>query len=174
MSTVDVTVAYRKDPAVQEHAYLPQMSHLSVVRLDTQWTLERQYFPCAQRPGWDPDHFVTTPVAELPTRDTFEILGADHYFEPDTDTIMLLDSSVNEAGTPFEDYAPPGHEHAPESPESPEFPESPMQHAPKAAGLLGIPRCPRCQISRTELRGACRHQGLQFSCLDRRALGNII
>ena len=64
---------------------------------------------------------MTTPVAELPTRDTFEILGADHYFEPDTDTIMLLDSSVNEAGTPFEDYARPGHEHAPEEDHAPHW-----------------------------------------------------
>ena len=127
-------------------------------------TDRQQYFSCARRPGWDPDHFATTPVAELPTRDTFEILGAEYYFEPETDTIMLLDSSVNEAGTPFEDYAPPGDESPPDA-------QAPAEPVTQRLERSMLPFCPMCRLTGrrtaagTYMIGECRQSGQRRTCL---------
>lgn len=51
--------------------------------------------------NWDADDHSETPSAELPTKETYEALEADFYYEPETQTIVHLQSLVLDAGTPF-------------------------------------------------------------------------
>ena len=127
------------------------------------------YYQCTTaRIQWGIEHFATTPTAELPTKDTFEVLGADYYFEPETDSIIHLHSSVSDTGFPLEDDTPPGDGSPPESLESPQSEVLNTSEQGVARGGKRYPRCPDCGQLRVDsdrtLIGKCKRRGRLYTC----------
>lgn len=97
--------------------------------------------------GWSNRDFSNTPVSDLPTKETYEDLGADYYFQPEFDTIVLLNSETSPITFPHDEY----YEYSD---------ESKTQDLRIAASRL--PLCPRCRKD-----GRCSVAGDIFTCATR-------